>query len=274
MLDGDTPRRLLVRGRRFKSGEVANVAPNGGDWRYISFRVVRLLSGERLKAETGGDECALVVIGGTISAVTADGDWPTVGKRDDPFSGQPEVLFLPASTGYEILAIRDAEIAICGAPARERHPARLIAARANEEYTRGEGHAQRRIRNILMGAEEASALFLTEVITPPGNWSSYPPHKHDVDDPPRESQLEELYYYRAQPASGFAFQRVYTADGALDETVTAHDGDVVLVPRGYHVCAAAAGYWIYYLNVLAGPRHVYHMTFDPTHAWIKESWTW
>jgi 5-deoxy-glucuronate isomerase len=274
MPSGNVPTRLLISGSAAKAGEIARVAPNDGDWKYISFRVVRLLSGERLKAESGSDECAIVVIGGTIAAVTTEGDWPAIGKRDDPFSGQPETLFLPASTGYEIHALRDAEVAICGAPARERHPARLIAAQPDAEYTRGEGNAQRRIRNILMSPGEASALFLTEVITPPGNWSSYPPHKHDVDDPPTESQLEELYYYRAHPASGFAFQRVYTAAGDLDETVTAHDGDIVLVPRGYHVCAAAAGYWIYYLNVLAGPRHVYHMTFDPAHAWVKENWTW
>jgi|SRR5579872_58724 len=274
MDSSDSRRGLVIRGRDVQSGEVVRVSPNTTDWRYISFRVVRLASAEQLSAGTGDDECALVVISGSVSATTSEGDWPAIGQRDDPFCGQPEVLFLPASTTYEISALRDAEVAICSAPARERHPARLIAVSAAAEYTRGEGNAQRRIRNIMMGEDESSALFLTEVITPPGNWSSYPPHKHDVDDPPAESLLEELYYYRANPASGFAFQRIYSATGDLDETVTAHDRDVVLVPRGYHVCAAAEGYWIYYLNVMAGPRHTYHMTFDPVHAWIKESWRW
>jgi 5-deoxy-glucuronate isomerase len=125
-----------------------------------------------------------------------------------------------------------------------------------------------------MDPDDASSLFVTEVVTPAGNWSSYPPHKHDRDDPPNESALEEIYYYRARPAGGFAFQRVYTPEKDLDESIAARDRDVVLVPRGYHVCAAAPGYEIYYLNVLAGPKHVYHMTFDPAHAWIKEGWTW
>jgi 5-deoxy-glucuronate isomerase len=268
------PPDLLIRASNGECGDIVHVAPNGENWKRISFRVVRLRAGEHLRGQSGDDEIAIVVIGGTIAVRSSEGEWPAVGKRTDPFAGPPETLFLPASTAYEVAAATEAEVAICGAPARERHAARLIVTSADSEFVRGAGSAERRIRNILMGSDEASALFLTEVITPPGNWSSYPPHKHDVDDPPNESQLEELYYYRAQPAAGFAVQRVYSADCDLDETITAHDRDVVLVPRGYHVCAAAAGYWIYYLNVLAGPRHVYHMTFDPAHAWIKENWTW
>jgi 5-deoxy-glucuronate isomerase len=216
----------------------------------------------------------LVVISGAIDVRSSAGNWADVGGRPDPFSGPPSAVYLPASTRYEVKAARRAEVAICAAPARASHPAKHIALSPESEYVRGEGQAQRRIRNVLMGEDEASTMFVTEVVTLPGNWSSYPPHKHDEDNPPIESQLEELYYYRTSPAAGFAFQRVYTADGELDETMTVRDTDVVLVPRGYHVCAAAAGYWVYYLNVLAGPKHVYHMTFDPAHAWIKERWTW
>jgi 5-deoxy-glucuronate isomerase len=274
MARGSGPSALLIRASNVEFGDIVRVAPNDSDWKRISFRVVRLRAGEHVHGKSGDDETALVVIGGTIDVSSSEGEWPSVGKRTDPFTGPPETVFLPASTTYDVTAATDAEVAICGAPATERHAARQIVTSADSEFVRGTGSAERRIRNIIMGSDEASALFLTEVITPPGNWSSYPPHKHDVDDPPNESQLEELYYYRARPAAGFAFQRIYSADGDLDETITAHDRDVVLVPRGYHVCAAAAGYWIYYLNVLAGPRHVYHMTFDPAHAWIKEDWTW
>ena len=221
------------------------------------------------------NEVVLVFIQGTAGVFSTEGFWPAVGKRESPFRGLPEALYLPPGAAYTVEAKTDCEIAVCGGIARgERRPARLLALEEGDELTRGTGHAQRRIHNILMDPDSASTLFITEVITPPGNWSSYPPHKHDRDDPPNESALEEIYYYRAEPRSGFAFQRVYTADGDLDETVTAHDGDVVLVPRGYHVCSAAAEYAIYYLNVLAGPKHVYHMTFDPAHEWIKEGWTW
>jgi 5-deoxy-glucuronate isomerase len=265
---------LLIRGKDVAVGEVVAVTRGQSDWKYIDFRVLRLAPGQHERGQTGGDEVALVVIAGTVAIRSSAGEWDRIGERTDPFSGPPAAVYLPPGTSYEIQAEGSTEIAICAAPARATLPARRIACSTDSAYVRGEGHAQRRIYNILMGEDEASCLFLTEVVTFPGNWSSYPPHKHDEDDPPRESQLEEVYYYRARPAAGFAFQRVYTKDGKLDETVTVHDCDVVLVPRGFHVCAAAAGYWIYYLNVLAGPKHVYHMTFDPAHAWIKEGWRW
>ena len=272
MIEGRERRDLLVRGKDVSSGEILKVEPNGDDWRRITFRALRLSSGESVTGETGGDEVAIVVIEGLIDVGAAGQTWHGVGGRPDPFSGPPSAVLLPPGVEYRCTALAPSEIALCGAPASEKRPARAVS--PSEAYIRGTGQAQRSIRNIIMGDDQAAALFLTEVVTPPGNWSSYPPHKHDVDDPPHESALEELYYYRAQPASGFAFQRVYTRDGDLDETVTAHDHDAVLVPRGYHACAAAAGYSIYYLNVLAGPKHVYRMSFDPDHAWIKEGWTW
>jgi 5-deoxy-glucuronate isomerase len=265
---------LLIRGNDAATGDVVTVSRDGGEWKYIDFRVVRLSVGQRRTAQTGNDEVVLVVIAGTVGVTSSAGAWELVGERVDPFSGPPAAIYLPAATSYEICAVSSAEVAICAAPSRGALPARLIQPAVDSEYTRGQGQAQRRIRNILMGEDEASSLFVTEVVTLPGNWSSYPPHKHDEDNPPVESQLEEVYYYRSKPAAGFAFQRVYTASGELDQTMTVHDCDAVLVPRGFHVCAAAEGYWIYYLNVLAGPKHVYHMTFDPAHAWIKEGWKW
>jgi 5-deoxy-glucuronate isomerase len=265
---------LLVHACETRNGDVVAVSPEDSALQYIRFRVVRLPVDQTLQGVTGEDEVALVLVGGTVDIRSSAGTWQNIGKRADPFSGPPEAIYLPPSTSYELHARSNAEVAICGAPAREIHEARVIAPTADAEYVRGDGQAQRRIRNILMDENEASTLFLTEVVTLPGNWSSYPPHKHDEDNLPNESMLEELYYYRALPDAGFAFQRVYTADKTLDETMTVHDRDVVVVPRGYHVCAAAAGYWIYYLNVLAGPKHVYRMSFDPAHEWIKENWTW
>jgi 5-deoxy-glucuronate isomerase len=265
---------LLIRANEVRNGEIVVVERNGDDWKYINFRAVHVRAGQSLRAETRDDEVVIVLIAGTVDIVSSAGTWRGVGKRINPFSGSPEAVYLPSSLTYEIRATADAEIAICGAPARGAFAARVIATPADAEYMRGDGQAKRRVRNILMNDGEAGTLFLTEVVTLPGNWSSYPPHKHDTDDPPFESELEELYYYRAQPQQGFAFQRVYTANGELDETMTVRDRDVVLVPRGYHVCAAAAGYWIYYLNVLAGPKHIYHMSFDPPHEWIKENWEW
>ncbi len=263
---------LLRPGKDVHAGEVVWIKPNGTDWKFIDFRVVRLQSAEGLAFRTDANECAIVIVAGSVDISSSAGVWQGVGGRTDPFSGPPAAVYLPRDTSCEVRATGAAEVALCAAPSRGDLPARLV--HPEPEYTRGAGQAQRRIRNIMMGQKDATSLFLTEVITLPGNWSSYPPHKHDVDNPPHESQLEEIYYYRAQPAAGFAFQRIYSGSGDLDETMTVQDRDTVLVPRGYHVCAAAAEYWIYYLNVLAGPKHVYHMSFDPAHAWIKEDWTW
>jgi 5-deoxy-glucuronate isomerase len=268
------PSPLLVRPRSHGYGEVVAVAPNGNGWRYIDFKVLRISAGDTYSQNTGACEAVIVFIEGNADVRCGADTWRDVGRRRSPFDGPPHAVYLPRETSCTLHARTDCEIAVCAAPASGNHSARLIQLHESDGRERGTGNAQRRIYDILMDADAASTLFVTEVITPPGHWSSYPPHKHDTDDPPRESALEELYYYRAQPAGGFAFQRVYTLEGDLDETVTAHDRDIVLVPRGYHVCAAAAQYAVYYLNVLAGPKHVYHMTFDPQHEWIREGWAW
>jgi 5-deoxy-glucuronate isomerase len=136
---------------------------------------------------------------------------------------------------------------------------------------RGQGSNTRYVRDILPQTEAAEALLVVEVITPPGNSSSYPPHKHDTDALPAESSLEETYYHRLDPAQGFAFQRVYTDDRSLDQTMTVEDRDVVMVPRGYHPVVVPHGYTSYYLNVMAGPRRVWHFHNDPAHEWMLKS---
>ena len=265
---------LLRRPTASGYGEIVSVEPDGKAWKYVGFRVARLALGSKRLGQTGSDEVVLVLIEGTARVESGKDSW-YVGKRSTPFQGLPEAMYLPPDRAYTIEAQTECEVAICsGTAGSRRFPARLLAPQERDAHTRGTGNAKRRVCDIMMDPDGASTLFLTEVITPPGHWSSFPPHKHDRDEPPVESALEEIYYYRAEPHAGFAFQRIYTPDGDLDETITAHDRDVVLVPRGYHVCAAAAGYSIYYLNVLAGPKHVYHMTFDPDHEWIKEGWTW
>jgi 5-deoxy-glucuronate isomerase len=129
--------------------------------------------------------------------------------------------------------------------------------------TRGSGTMERTIHDILMEDQPAETLLVTEVLTPGGHWSSYPPHKHDTQDLPREAYLEELYYHRLRRPDGWAIQRVYTRDGTLDATMTVRDGDCVLVPRGYHPVSAAPGFDLYYLNVMAGPVRRWRVTFDP-----------
>jgi 5-deoxy-glucuronate isomerase len=128
---------------------------------------------------------------------------------------------------------------------------------------------ERRIHHILMEDAAAESLLVTEVVTPGGHWSSYPPHKHDTNDPPRETALEETYYHRLRDERGFALQRVYTADRSLDESLAVRDGECVLVPRGYHTVSAPPGYELYYLNVMAGPLREWKVTFDPDHERLR-----
>jgi 5-deoxy-glucuronate isomerase len=234
------------------------VSPASAGWRYVGFEVVR----PPVTRDTGTDEHCVVILSGTCSI----GDWRDLGGRTDPWSGLPDAVYLPPGTRYAIEG--DAEVAICSAPARDGAPARVLPGAAIEEETRGFGALERTIRPILMDGEAADALLVCEVLTPAGHWSSYPPHKHDRDAMPEESFLEETYYHRISPPHGFAFQRVYTADGSLDETVTVRDGDVVLVPRGYHTVSAPPGYDLYYLNVMAGPTRAWAVANDPDHDWI------
>ena len=133
---------------------------------------------------------------------------------------------------------------------------------------RGKDTNTRYVRNILPETEPAEGLLVVEVITPGGHWSSYPPHKHDTAAEAQETVLEETYYHRLQPPQGFAIQRVYTDDRSLDETISVEDGDVVMVPRGYHPVGAPHGYDLYYLNVMAGPKRQWMFRNDPAHDWI------
>ena len=157
---------------------------------------------------------------------------------------------------------------MCTAPAGSGAELRLLPPEGVRHESRGSGGEAREIDHILMDDEPAESLLVTEVITPAGHWSSYPPHKHDTDDPPRETYLEETYYHRLRQPGGFAFQRVYTADHSLDESLAPGDGDVVLVPRGFHPVAAGARHDLYYLNVMAGAERRWIFRNDPAHEWM------
>jgi 5-deoxy-glucuronate isomerase len=245
---------LVVRGA---------VTPESAGWSYVGFSAVRA----PWEGATESAELCIVVIAGACTVRSSSGDW-AVGGRPDPWSGLPDAVYLPPGTEYAIEG--DAEVGLCTAPASRGASARVLRGDAVVPETRGLGIHERTIHPILMGDEQADSLLVCEVLTPPGHWSSYPPHKHDRDAMPEESFLEETYYHRIDPPGGFALQRVYTADGELDETVTVRDGDVVLVPRGYHTVSAPPGYALYYLNVMAGPVRAWAVANDPDHEWTMD----
>ncbi|MEO3433904.1 5-deoxy-glucuronate isomerase [Inquilinus sp. CAU 1745] len=257
-------------------GSVLKVTPESAGWDYVGFEVLKPEAGGRIERAMPGREVCIVPVTGTIDVTVDDGSsggdrlFGKVGGRTSPFDGKPQAVYVPAGAAFAIEAVTAAEIAICSAPGKGGHAARLIGPDDVGFEERGTGTNRRLIHNILPETAPAESLLVVEVVTPGGNWSSYPPHKHDRDAPPEETKLEETYYHRLSPPQGFAFQRVYTDDRSLDETMAVGDGDCVLVPRGYHPVGAPHGYDLYYLNVMAGPRRQWKFWNDPDHRWLLE----
>lgn len=251
-------------------GRVLSITPASAGWKYVGFELRRLAAGQEAALTATGKEVCVVVLTGTADIHVDDLTFPQLGGRKSVFDDSPPgAVYAPAGSQIRIRAGGGAEIALCSAPADAAGTPRAIPGERMSQEVRGEGTNRRFVRNVLPQTEPAQRLLVVEVITPGGHWSSYPPHKHDTDAPPAETQLEETYYHRLNPPQGFAFQRVYTDDRSLDEAVCVEDGDVVLVPRGYHPVGAPHGYDLYYLNVMAGPVRNWIFRDDPAHAWIK-----
>jgi 5-deoxy-glucuronate isomerase len=248
-------------------GSVVKVTPDSAGWSYVGFEVLRLAAAQSVERRTGGEEVCLVPISGVCSIATQSEQW-WIGGRNGPFDGPPHALYLPPGTDYRLEVAGELELAVCSAPAERGVEPFEVRPEKIEVETRGSGNMEREVRPILMAERPAERLLVVEVLTPNGHWSSYPPHKHDRDAPPEETYLEETYYHRVRPEKGFAVQRVYTDDRSLDETLCVGDGDVVLVPKGYHPVSAPPGYDLYYLNVMAGPIREWRFKNDPDHEWL------
>jgi 5-deoxy-glucuronate isomerase len=248
-----------------RAGEWDHITPESAGWRFLHFGVRT----GAFDSHTGGGEIALVPLSGRCR-VEAEGESWELGGREHVFAGMPWALYLPRDTAYRVEA--EGEAAICGALCERRREPVLVRPEDVEIEVRGAGNATRQINHILKPEFPAERLLVVEVFTPSGNWSSYPPHKHDEDHPPGEVVLEETYYFRTAAPEAFAVQRLYSPRHALDVTETVHDGDLMLVPHGYHTTAAAHGFDLYYLNALAGDRRSMAAADDPALAWIRRAW--
>lgn len=261
---------LLVKGRQ-EGRTIVEVTPASAGWRYVGFAAYRLRAGETLSVHVPGAETCVVVLGGRVTARTAEHAWTDIGERRSVFDDRaPFAVYVPAPERIEIEAHTDAEIGVASAPAGSELEPRLIEPSTMRRSARGTGANERFVCDILPQTEPASHLLVVEVRTPAGHSSSYPPHKHDSDRIPDESSLEETYYHRLDPPQGFAFQRVYTDDRSLDESLAVENHDVVMVPRGYHPVVVPYGYDSYYLNVMAGPTRAWHFRNDPAHEWMLQ----
>jgi 5-deoxy-glucuronate isomerase len=254
-----------------RSGELLELPREKAQWGWMSFFVRRLQPGDVFKTRTADEEAAFVILGGTCTADWGHGP-KRIGKRKNVFDGFPYTVYLSAHQAVWFTAESVCEIAECRVPTSAKHESRLIEPKDVTTNLRGGGNASRQIVDVIPPAFPADKLMVIEVYTPGGNWSSFPPHKHDVHNPPSEADLDEIYYFRFQKEESFAFQHLYGNDEVGSRTLKARDGDTVLVRSGYHTVVAGPGYDTYYLNFLAGSARSLAATEDPQHSWIRSTW--
>lgn len=256
-----------------KSGICVSISRQEAGWTTLDYSVRRLVAGQSWQDDTREAEAVFVLLGGRLSLDYGGGPQP-LGERENVFAGYPHAAYLPPGTRFEITALTTCEFAHAQAPcppeARGLAP-RLVRPENVSCEIRGGGNATRQILDILPPSFPAARLMVCEVYAPSGNWSSYPPHKHDVHQPPGEVDLDEIYYYRFSHPDGYAFQRLYDGRGN-DHTLRVADGDLVLIRDGYHPVVTAYGYSSYYLNVLAGSARSMAASDDPRYAHLRRQW--
>ncbi len=258
-------------------GCVIDITPESAGWSYVGFSVFHLEPGQTVTRRAENREVLLVLVEGSAKLAAAGRDYGELGDRTSVFQRlKPFALYVGAGMDWSAEAATRVTLAACSAPAEGTYEPRLIIPDDIGLDVRGKDTNERTIHPIMMEDQDwAERLLVTEVFTPAGHWSSYPPHRHDEDDFPNQTYLEETYYHRLDPPQGYAHHRIYTDrrdDGMrdLDQTVTVSDGDVTLVPRGYHPVGAPYGYDLYYLNVMAGPLRKWRFRNDPDHDWIVQ----
>jgi 5-deoxy-glucuronate isomerase len=262
--------------------DLVRVTPEDAGWRHTGLRVVRIDPGGSVELTSGGDEMAVLPLTGGVTVEVESRSFVLEG-RASVFSRVTDWAYVPIDAEVRLMSAAGAEVALPSSRARRRFDPVMGRAEDVSVEIRGAGPSTRQVNNFMAPDvfDGADRLMCVEVLTPDGNWSSYPPHRHD-DSPECPVNNEEIYYFRigregsaATGTEGFALHRTYTPDGDIDETVAVRDGDVFLIPRGYHgPCIAAPGYPLYYLNILAGVGEVRSMAFcdDPAHAWVRDAW--
>lgn len=244
----------------------------GKDTDLVGLELVTVASGESCELPARDEETCVIVLSGVVDVSVDGATLGRAGGRTSVFRGGGHAIYLPPARQATLTAADgDAELAVATAPTDPARAgaARLIGPDEQEVAARGDANWSRQVRTILGPDSAAGRLLVGETINPPGNWSGYPPHKHDTHRPPVEVQLEEVYLFKVDPAGGFGVQLRYDDDGV--EAFTVHDGDAVAIKSGYHPVVAAPGYSLYYLWVMAGEGREMIPFLDPAHAWVQES---
>jgi 5-deoxy-glucuronate isomerase len=254
-----------------QGGNLIHLPRQKAQWDWMSFAVQRLQPQQVFRTRTEHEEAVFVLLGGICLA-----DWGQglrrVGDRKNVFDGFPHALYLPANNDICFIAETTCEIAECRVPSEARLEPKLITPADVVSSLRGGGNVSRQIVDVIPPSFAADKLVVIEVYTPGGNWSSYPPHKHDTHNPPSEVDLDEIYYYRISQPGGFALQHLYSEKDSDGQILKTRDGDTVLVRSGFHAVVAGPGYDVYYLNFLAGSSRSLAVTDDLQHTWIRSTW--
>ncbi|GAB7052427.1 5-deoxy-glucuronate isomerase [Catenuloplanes indicus] len=253
---------------------ITDLTPQHAGWTYSGLRIIALEPGETYTTDTGDTEVIVVPLSGGCEVSTGAGDRATLAGRASVFDGPTDVVYVPIGTTLTIVATGQLKLAITSARATNPKPFRYVPVAAVPVELRGAGNCSRQVHNFgVPDVLDADRIIACEVLTPGGNWSSYPPHKHD-EERDGESVLEEIYYFEVA-GGGPGYQRVYgTPERPIDVTTEVRSGEIVLVPYGWHgPSMAAPGYDLYYLNVMAGPgARAWLIRDDPEHAWIRGTW--
>ncbi len=253
------------------SGENVIYTAGTGALDLLSFSIVKLAAGESHADNTQNEEYGLVILNGVL-ALQVDGQQHNeLGGRTSVFAGQATGAYLPPGTAWSVQANSRCELAVCSSPADSSGPPQIIRPDEVEVNHAGNWNWRRDVHNIIgVNVPQAQRLLVGETFNPPGNWSSYPPHKHEEDDYPFQVNMQEIYHFRMNPSQGFGIQCIYSDDLSLDETYTVRNTDTVIIPHGYHPTVAAPGYQLYYLWMMAGvtDRRMAPQD-DPAHAWVK-----
>jgi 5-deoxy-glucuronate isomerase len=283
-----TAENLLVRPQSDAAdpGLILSISPQQAGWEFISFQARRLAVGETWRFASGECELAIVNLTGRYTVRSNRGEWTGFGGRKTVFESAAHALYLPRGTEFDVIAEEAGEFAVAWTPTEEDHDPWLIRPEDVKVSVRGGDQVTRQINDLLPPGSPVHRLVLVEVYTPGGNWSSYPPHKHDVhieknDGTLLEADLEEVYFYKFDRPDGYAIQRVYTeersplqqAGHGFDVTCMPTENCAVLVPEGHHPVSSPPGYTTYYLNVLAGSAQCLCNQEDPRYAWVKDTYT-
>ena len=243
--------------------------------RLIDFARLVLRDGTSHSDQTGEREVLLVLFGGHCTVETNGKTFAKIGKRPNPFTGKPHSVYLPGNTTYTITAHGGLDAGLCSAPSDLQTEPYVIEPDQVTANQMGAASFGRELRNILTSSDQpelpARRLIVGETVVPSGNWSTYPPHKHEADDLPREAFHEELYYFRMDQPEGFGHTRHYSPERGYDTTYTIHNSTILMIPPGYHTTCSAPGYTNYFLWMLAGEHRTQAVSFDPAHAWVQQT---